>query len=53
MTEGLEKYDRMIIKKDGYFLVGMGQDGHLRWSTSPWDAWHHRKRQYVIRVANA
>jgi hypothetical protein len=51
MNTDLKEYDRMIVKKDGYFLVGMGLDGHLRWSTSPWDAWHHSKRQYVIRVA--
>lgn len=51
MSVDLKEYDRMIIRRNGYFLVGMGEDGHLRWSTSPYDAWHHKKRQYVIRVA--
>lgn len=42
----------LIIKKDGEFLVGRILHGkELRWSGSPYDAWHTRVRAKARSVA--
>lgn len=43
----------IIVRRNGEYLVGniMGTE-MLKWSTSPWDAWHTRekaKAEYVAR----
>ena len=40
MTEDLRKATRLIIKKDGEYMVGrILYSRELRWSKSPYDAW--------------
>ena len=41
----------IVIRKDGYFLVGCDPFGRLLWSLSPWDAWSTKKSKSAIRVA--
>jgi len=41
---------RLIIKRDGKFLVG-ASGLFLRWSESPYDAWHTRSRMDAFKVA--
>jgi hypothetical protein len=41
---------RLIIKRDGKFLVG-ASGLFLRWSESPYDAWHTRNRTAAFNVA--
>ena len=41
---------RLIIEKDGEFLVGVSGVS-LRWSRSPYDAWHTRNRTDAFNVA--
>ena len=47
----IRAYTRLIIRKDGEYLVGC-QVGthHLVWSISPWDAWSTRRREDAERV---
>ena len=53
MTENLRKATRLIIKKDGLYMVGrILYSRELRWSTSPNDAWWTRdmsKAEFVAR----
>jgi hypothetical protein len=42
----------IIIEKDGEYLVGtILFSTDLRWSTSPWDAWITRRKEYALKVA--
>ena len=34
----------LIIQKDGLYLTSMDPFGRLKWSRSPYDAWHTRIR---------
>ena len=52
MTEDLRKATRLIIKKDGEYMVGrILYSRDLRWSTSPNDAWWTRDREQAEFVA--
>ena len=43
----------IIIKKNGHFLVGRSMlTRALNWSTSPWDAWHTRRRDKAFIIAD-
>ena len=45
-------YTRCVIWKDGEYLQGVQMLlGGLKYSTSPWDAWHTRKLNTAFRVA--
>ena len=47
----IKKLTRVIIEKDGEYLVGVSIVGQLRWSTIPYDAWHTRDRIIAHKVA--
>ena len=40
----------IVIEKDGAFLVGF--NFFLRWSSSPFDAWHTRDKETAQKVAD-
>lgn len=42
----------IIIRKDGFYLVGRDPFGRLLWSNSPWDAWRTRRRDHALMVAD-
>ena len=47
-------YTRIIIEKDDMYLVGREiLTGNLRWSDSPYDAWHTRAKDkaYIVCCA--
>lgn len=46
-------YTRIIILKDGQYLLGRTIFGELKYGTSPWDAWWTRDREAAERVADA
>ena len=48
----IREHTGLIIKKDGYYLVGtILYSTDLRWSASPYDAWKTRRRESAQRVA--
>ena len=49
--ESIAEYDRFVVMKQNYYLRGIGMNGELLWSTSPWDAWHNPWRHNVQKVA--
>ena len=50
--EKLRRETVLILKKDGYFLVGTILDSNkLRWSDSPWSAWRTREKQKAVKIA--
>ena len=43
----------IIIQKDGQYLVAkIVGTNELRWSSSPWDAWRKREREFALMVAD-
>lgn len=43
----------IIIQKDGQYLVAkIVGTNELRWSSSPWDAWRTREREFALMVAD-
>ena len=51
MDPEVEKRNRYVVYRSGEYLVGNGSRWFLRWSTSPWDAWWHRRRDKAQEVA--
>ena len=52
MKEDVKKATRLIIRKDGEYMVGrILYSRELRWSTSPNDAWWTRDREKAEFVA--
>lgn len=52
MKDEIRKKTRLIVRKNGEYLVGMiifSTD--LRWSTSPYDAWWTRDREKAEAMA--
>ena len=50
MKNDLRKRTTIVIEKDGEYLVGF--NFFLRWSVSPYDAWHTRNREAAQMVAD-
>ena len=43
----------IIIQKDGQYLVArIVGTNELRWSSSHWDAWRTREREFALMVAD-
>lgn len=40
----------LIIRKDRKFLVGRDPFGRMKWSDSPYDAWHTRVRAEAMSI---
>ena len=52
MRVDIRSYTRVIIRKDGEYLVGREMLGKtLKWSTSPWDAWWTRDMETARKMA--
>ena len=54
MTHETNKKTRLIIRRNGEYLVGKDMiRPALRWSISPYDAWHTRSQDKARTVARA
>ena len=52
-TNDIRLYTRLIIRKDGEYLVAVQiETKKLVWSKSPWDAWWTRTKWQAVRVAD-
>ena len=54
MRQDINKKTRLIVRRNGEYLVGKDMIRPcLRWSTSPYDAWHTRSHDKARKVARA
>ena len=52
MCVDIRQYTRVIVRKDGEYLVGREMlSRKLKWSTSPWDAWWTRDMEDARKLA--
>ena len=52
MCVDIRTYTRVIVRKDGEYLVGREMlSRKLKWSTSPWDAWWTRDMEDAREIA--
>ena len=53
MCVDIRQYTRVIVRKDGEYLVGREMlSRKLKWSTSPWDAWWTRDMEDARKLAD-